>query len=125
MYLLDTYALLWFIFNNPKLSERTLSLITSAGTVYVSMVSLWEIAIKRNINKLKIDYSTSELVQLCDSENLEILQILPTHIDALCDLDLIHNDPLDRLLIAQAMSEDLTFVTCDAKNRKYPIKTIW
>ena len=124
-FLLDTHTLLWFLFNSPELSKKALEKIQSNENVYVSIISLWEIEIKKSIKKLDIDYSCSELVGLCGKENIDLLQVLPKHIDKIKDLPFIHRDPFDRLLIAQAQSENLTIITKDLIIPKYDVKTMW
>ena len=125
MYLLDTHALLWFLDKSENLSKKALSKITSDKKVYVSVVSLWEIAIKRSIKKLDINKNSSELKKICESERIEILPLLETHIDLINSLPFLHSDPFDRMLVAQAQAENLTIITKDSKIKLYDVKVLW
>lgn len=125
MYLLDTHALLYFLFDDPRLSPSARQLIGSAAHVYLSIASLWEIAIKKNLGKLQMDYSISELAQICRAESIELLHITPQDLDELSKLPFIHRDPFDRLLIAQARAKGLTLITKDSFIPKYDVPTIW
>lgn len=124
-YLLDTHALLWFLFNNPNLSKNARDVITSKDKVYTSIVTVWEIAIKRSIKKLDIEYSSSGLKDLCEKENIEILPLLEKHIDLIHEMPFFHNDPFDRMIIAQAQSENLTIITKDSKIKLYDVNVLW
>lgn len=124
-YLLDTHALLWFLFNNPNLSKNARDVITSKDKVYTSIVTVWEIAIKRSIKKLDIEYSSSGLKELCEKENIEILPLLEKHIDLIHEMPFFHNDPFDRMIIAQAQSENLTIITKDSKIKLYDVNVLW
>lgn len=124
-YLLDTHALLWFLFNNPNLSKNARDVITSKDKVYTSIVTVWEIAIKRSIKKLDIEYSSSGLKELCEKENIEILPLLEKHIDLIHEMPFFHNDPFDRMIIAQAQSENLTIITKDSKFKLYDVNVLW
>ncbi|MBQ4377845.1 MAG: type II toxin-antitoxin system VapC family toxin [Treponema sp.] len=124
-YLLDTHALLWFLFNNPNLSKNARDVITSKDKVYTSIVTVWEIAIKRSIKKLDIEYSSSGLKELCEKENIEILPLLEKHIDLIHEMPFFHNDPFDRMIIAQAQSENLSIITKDSKIKLYDVNVLW
>lgn len=95
-YLLDTHTLLWFLYDNPSLPQTSRDLICDSENVYVSIASLWEIAIKRNIGKLDIDYSSTEIATACQEKAISILGIKPIHLDEILGLPQIHNDPLLR-----------------------------
>ncbi|MBR5096794.1 MAG: type II toxin-antitoxin system VapC family toxin [Treponema sp.] len=125
MYLLDTHALLWFLDKSENLSKKALSKIISDSKIYVSVATLWEIAIKRSIKKLNINKNSSQLKKICEKEHIEILPLLEKHIDLIHDLPFIHSDPFDRMLIAQAQSENLTIITKDSKIKLYDVKTLW
>lgn len=124
-YLLDTHTLLWFLYDNPVLPETAKNLICNSENVYVSIASLWEIAIKKSIGKLDIDYSSSEIAATCQKKAISILGIKPIHLDEIPRLPLIHNDPFDRLIISQAKSEGMTLISKDDKFSSYGIPIIW
>ncbi len=125
MIIIDTHTLLWFMFDDTKLSEEALSLIKTDDRVYVSIASLWEIAIKQSLGKLEIKNSVQELAGKCYEAGIDILSIEPKHLDCIKLLPNIHNDPFDRLIISQAITENMPLVTKDSIIPKYNIKTVW
>lgn len=92
---------------------------------YVSVASLWELTIKSSLGKLRLPLPVLELAERCKESGFEILSIEPYHLRNLEKLPWVHRDPFDRLLIAQAQSEHLTFVTGDEWIRQYPVETLW
>lgn len=125
MYLLDTHTLLWFLRDSPQLSKKALEIITTENKVYVSIASLWEIAIKKSIGKLEFEHSIEKIAELCHEKDILILQIQPKYFDKVIKLPNIHNDPFDRLIISQAIIENLVIITKDTIIPKYSVKTIW
>ncbi|EGC78848.1 MULTISPECIES: type II toxin-antitoxin system VapC family toxin [Treponema] len=125
MYLLDTHTLLWFLRDSPQLSKKALEIITTENKVYVSIASLWEIAIKKSIGKLEFEHSIEKIAELCHEKDILILQIQPKYFDKIIKLPNIHNDPFDRLIISQAIIENLVIITKDTIIPKYSVKTIW
>lgn len=115
--LLDTHILVWLVDDSPRLSVAARQALKSAQDVHVSSISLWEIAIKSALGKLQIDQD------LLDAEieliGAKPLAVTAAHARAVRDLPLIHTDPFDRMLIAQAMSEPLHFVTHNTALRAY------
>ena len=125
-YLLDTHAFLWFINGSVDLSPRAKGIIqNSDNTVYLSIASFWEIAIKMNIGKLAIDMSFDELKKESDMNDFRILPIEFEDTRILTTLELYHRDPFDRILIAQAIQNNLTMISRDAIFDAYPMKNIW
>ena len=119
-YLLDTHILLWWLSDDKKLSKKRKDLIIKpVNHIVVSTVSIWEIVIKKSLNKLTAPDNLKEVLQ---ENNFEILMITPDHVLFLERLPAIHNDPFDRLLIAQSLCEDLTLITADKIIPKYDIK---
>ena len=125
MYLLDTHALLWFFHDDPKLPERTKDIICSNVDVSISIVALWEIAIKKSIGKLSIPESVSDLERACVKNDICILPIKTNYLERIGTLPLIHGDPFDRLIMATAIEENLIVITCDEKIQQYSIHTFW
>ena len=126
MYLLDTNALLYFLYDSGKLSKRASDIIYhNDEKISVSIVSMWEIAIKSSIGKLEIKSSISKIVETCEKEQFEILPIKPFHLDEIRRLPTIHGDPFDRLIISQAISENLVIITKDGTIPMYDIKVLW
>jgi PIN domain nuclease of toxin-antitoxin system len=125
--LLDTHAMLWFLEgDHQRLSEKSKNAIEAkVNSKFVSIASLWEISIKINIGKLKLQNDLDGLQRLINSNGFKILSIQLTHLKTNLKLELRHRDPFDRLIISQAATEDFHVVTKDPNFSLYPIKTIW
>ena len=125
--LLDTHTLLWWRDNPAELSAVSLTALSDpSNTLFLSMVSLWELQIKVGLNKLSVSVSISEMVrQEVEVNGMQLLPIALDHIYALSSLPHHHRDPFDRLLIAQAQVEGATLVTKDHLIALYSIPTLW
>lgn len=117
--LLDTHILLWCLEGEEKLSDQARKIILSADEVYASAANVWEIIIKISTGKLKIQTDPQGMVQAIADSGFEMLTIKPEHALKLLDLQDIHRDPFDRILIAQSLVEPLHLVTCDSVVAKY------
>jgi PIN domain nuclease of toxin-antitoxin system len=125
-FLLDTHVWLWFIEADPRLSDRARDLLTNDDiNLSVSIVSLWEIVIKLNIGKLKIDYTTEDIYQLLNQLRVEVLPIEYADLDYYLTLPRHHRDPFDRLPIAQAMNRQLVIVSADQALNPYEVEQLW
>jgi len=125
-YLLDTHVIIWYIEDSPELSIELKEIIDNPeNSIYICSVSLWEIAIKMNINKLRLSLRLDELLANIKNSDFVILQIEDEYLKRYYDLPLIHRDPFDRLLIATAISEGLVIVTADDNIYKYDVQWIW
>lgn len=124
MYLLDTHAIIWYVSGNAELSANARQLM-DIRKCFFSYASLWEIAIKQAKGTLEFDISIPQLKTVLENECFVYLP--PTEYDAerLKKLPDIHKDPFDRLIIAQAIENDLTIITRDTKIPLYEVKTIW
>ena len=109
--LLDTHILLWVMQDAPQLARPARRLLNEAEAVHVSSVSLWEIAIKSALGKLRVDQD--ELDAQLDKIGFTPLPVTWAHTRALRKLPPLHGDPFDRMLIAQALSEPLHLLTHD------------
>ncbi|MGH3982113.1 MAG: type II toxin-antitoxin system VapC family toxin [Pseudonocardiaceae bacterium] len=117
--LLDSQVVLWSLESPERLATEAVAAITDpANSVDVSVASLWELAIKQSIGKLKVDGDLREHLTL---QSFSELPVLGEHTVAVRDLPLHHRDPFDRLLIAQAMCEGLTVVTSDRAFAAYDV----
>ncbi len=117
--LLDTHILLWWLDDNPSLSEKDRESISSTDNLIIlSAAVIWEIRIKQALGKLEI---ASHFFQTVQEQGFEMLSISPAHAYAVGDLPNHHRDPFDRILIAQAMLEKFTIVSHDAIFEKYDI----
>ncbi len=124
MYLLDTHAILWYVSGNKELSLNARCVMESEKCFF-SYVSLWEIAIKQAKGTLEFEIDIPRLKSVLEDEGF--IYLTPTEYDAerIKSLPDIHRDPFDRLLIAQAMENDLSLVTTDSKIPLYDVKTFW
>lgn len=119
--LLDTHILLWYITGNETLAADWRSCIQSTDNQkWISMASLWEMAIKSSLGKLTLSAPLDQLIP----ESFRILPIDLIHVLAYQRLPLHHRDPFDRMLIAQAQVENLTLMTHDANFRLYGIRLL-
>jgi PIN domain nuclease of toxin-antitoxin system len=125
--LLDTHTFLWFIMGNPNLSANARVLIEDqANRKYLSVASLWEIAIKVGIGKLALSAPFDTLIpQQLSVNGFELLNLEVSHAAALIPLPLHHRDPFDRLLIAQAMVEQMQIVSSDSTFDAYQAIRLW
>jgi PIN domain nuclease of toxin-antitoxin system len=104
--LLDTHTLIWFFNGDSLLSERAQQVIIDPkNQKFVSIVSVWEVAIKISLNKLGFDGKSEGFLHLIDDNGFQLLTVNREHILELEELPFIHRDPFDRLLIATAVSE--------------------
>jgi PIN domain nuclease of toxin-antitoxin system len=125
--LLDTHSFIWWDSEPDRISSHALALCRDPeNTLLLSVVSAWEIQIKMQLGKLKLDLPLAEVVASQERiNNLEILPIRLEHVMALEKLPIHHKDPFDRLLIAQAGIEEATLVSRDSIFAKYPVKVVW
>ncbi len=123
--LLDTHIVLWALDDNPKLSEQAKLLIMDASNdIYYSSASVWETTIKYMSKPDRIRLSGSKLSELCRKMGYQMMPITDRHIAVLETLVFygdhqVHNDPFDRIMIAQAKADEMKFVTHDSKLRFY------
>jgi PIN domain nuclease of toxin-antitoxin system len=124
--LLDTHVLIWLVEGDKNLSTVARSAIEDENnSLYLSIVSLWEITIKLSLGKLNLQLSVDEMVEFfLIPGGIEILQIETHHLSILRDLPLHHRDPFDRLLIAQAEAEEMTLVSADGIFEMYKVKLL-
>lgn len=124
--LLDTHIFLWLNSAPEKLpAPAETACCDPTNQLFLSLVSPWEIQIKQQLGKLQLQAKLSDLIQTQLNENN--LQILPIELDYIYALSLLphhHNDPFDRLLIAQAKAESMTLVTVDKKICRYDLEII-
>ena len=125
--MLDTQAFIWFVTDNPNLSLVAKELIEKADNQkFLSMASVWEMAIKQSIGKQRFSLPLREFIdQQLKINNTEILPIELNHIEIVGNLPLYHRDPFDRPIIAQAIVEKMTFVSSDSAFDAYSIQRRW
>ena len=125
--LLDTCAFLWFQADSPHLSQRARAQIMDpSNEVYLSAVSVWEIARKYAQGGISLPSHPSTLIPAVREES-GIASLSLTEADALAaeKLQLLHKDPFDRMLIAQALMGGLAIITSDRAFEPYPVRVIW
>ncbi|MCL2763466.1 MAG: type II toxin-antitoxin system VapC family toxin, partial [Treponema sp.] len=125
-YLLDTHTAMWFLNGDVKLSKNAKETILNlSNTKYLSIASAWEIAIKLSIGKLDIVKSTADFLHDAKENGFILIPISPASLTVLETLPMIHRDPFDRLLIATAITEQMTLITDDENIAKYEVSQIW
>ncbi len=126
-FLLDTHTFLWWTLDDPQLSIRARELIGDGeNEVYISAASAWEISIKAAKGRLILPEVPS--IYLASRMNLYRFHPMPIQIGhalRVFDLPAHHNDPFDRLLVAQSQLENMPLLTVDAEIRKYEVEVVW
>jgi PIN domain nuclease of toxin-antitoxin system len=120
--LLDTHVLLWWLSDDPALGGRGRELIaTPDNLIFYSAATVWEIRIKQGIGKLELP---ADFAEVLGGQPFEPLAVTVGHANAVLELPLIHRDPFDRMLVAQARVEKLTLLTRDPVIRQYDVPTV-
>lgn len=118
-FLPDTHTLIWWLEEHPILPASLKEKIASSkNEKFYSIISLWEIAIKRSIGKLDI---AADFRAALEDQPFDLLPLRTSHVDIIEHLPLHHRDPFDRMLVAQAQCERLTFITKDRHLERYGI----
>jgi len=116
-YLLDTHIFIWWLSDANRLSKEVFDIIAdSSNQIYISSATVWEIAIKEALGKLKV---SANLIEAIDVNGFIELNISAKYAEATKKLEPIHRDPFDRMLITQAIMEDLTLITVDKHILQY------
>lgn len=117
-YLIDTHMLIWWQQDAAELSAKARAIMLNpSNTIVVSSITLWEIAIKVALGKLDTDFD--EVLRAIDDDGFALLSFTPTHATHVRSLPAIHRDPFDRALIAQALAEQMQFLTHDGLVSSY------
>ena len=125
--LLDTHAALWLFNEHEKLSSNARqSILDETNELYISIISVWEVAIKTSLGKLgDFKGGAKALLSSVNNSPIALLPVTPEHVILVETLPFIHRDPFDRLLIAAAISENMSLVTIDENIRKYSVPVLW
>ncbi len=125
--LLDTHALLWYFSGSPRLSQTARVFIEDRRNIlFVSPATLWKISIKDTLGKLTLPAPFGVLFPArLEADDIHILPILVPHLQRHRTLPTHHHDPFDRLLIAQALEEDMPLISCDSEFAAYGVKLVW
>lgn len=126
-YLIDTHIFLWLIERPEALSATAVEVLTDKDSeLLLSLASLWEIAIKVNIGKLRFEEPIEEFfIEQLRQSRIELLPIQFHHALKVRSLPLHHRDPFDRLIIAQALVESLPVISSDAAFDRYNLVRVW
>jgi PIN domain nuclease of toxin-antitoxin system len=125
-YLLDSHVIIWLAEIADKLSQRSMDISRNReNKLFVSIVSFWEMSLKVNSGKLKLDIGLSEIFEKVRRSNISIIPVKEEHLLHLSALPLIHKDPFDRMLISISAIEEMTIITIDGNIHRYDISWVW
>lgn len=125
-YLLDTHTFIWMMEDAPQLSKRVAAIILDeTESLWISPVSFWEMSIKRSLGKLNLKHTTQQFWKEAEKQKIDFLSLSLSHFAAVEQLPFHHRDPFDRLLIAQAKTEELTLLTRDRHFQAYDVPVVW
>jgi len=124
-FLLDTHTFIWLTENDSILPNDLRITIDTTDLVYLSIVSLWEIAIKLKLGKLFLQQSYETIGSAIDASDILILPISFADTVQVRNLPLHHSDPFDRMLISQAINHSLTLISTDKKFDAYSVQQLW
>ena len=125
--LLDTHTFIWWDSQPNHLSQTALTLLQDRSNILLlSVISIWEMQIKLQLGKITLNRPLLEIIENQEKINqIEVLPVKLTHVLALDSLPIVHKDPFDRLLVAQANVEKAALVSCDPIVAQYPVNVIW
>jgi PIN domain nuclease of toxin-antitoxin system len=125
--LIDTHVFIWYIQNSERLPSSVTTLINNGSNeILFSTASIWEIAIKQSTGKLNLGVPYIGFIQeQMRLNNIELLPINLNHIEVVTTLPFHHRDPFDRILIAQAIMENIVLVSADSVFSLYPVQRMW
>ena len=125
--LLDTHTLLWLVSDDPQLSKEGMQLLVNPeNDLLLSPATYWELAIKISIGKYRLTDPLAEYInEAVRLYGLDVLPITPVHAEATVQLLYHHKDPFDRMLIAQAIVEEVAIVSSDDAFDAYPVTRLW
>jgi PIN domain nuclease of toxin-antitoxin system len=124
--LLDTHAFLWYVTGDNQLPKKIIETINDTENLcFISVVSLWEIAIKLSLNKLEIKGGFQTIENFLQNNDFEILPIDFNDTKRLLSLEFHHRDPFDRMIIAQAYTNNAILISKDSHFKNYDIKVLW
>jgi PIN domain nuclease of toxin-antitoxin system len=125
-YFIDTQVLLWLEESPEKISPKASAIIFSPEPIFVSIASVWEIAIKRSLNKLKVEKSTEMFINdFIRDYSSKLITIELKDVLLIENLPNIHRDPFDRMLAAQCINRSIPLISIDTIFDQYSIQRIW
>ncbi len=124
--LLDTHVVIWAVLDSKRLPTSVKAHIDKPfNRCFVSMASLWEMSIKHSLGRLEFQAPLDEVYRIITDSGFELLPISPSHLLRNASLPFHHQDPFDRLIIAQAISEHMTVVSKDRMFPPYGVRLLW
>jgi PIN domain nuclease of toxin-antitoxin system len=124
VYLLDTHTLVWGVTAPEQLPARVREILT-AGDVKASVVSYWELMLKKGRQNALVVHPVPWWERYVTRASVEVLQVRVAHVDRFDELPEWHRDPFDRMLVAQALAENLTLATKDTTLARYGVPLVW
>lgn len=127
-YLLDTHAAIWLFEKPDNVSEKAKTIVVGSlsDEICVSVVSVWEFAIKSSLGKLRLSIGkTDAFLDEISRNDFSLINIKRDCFRIVENLPFIHRDPFDRMLVAAAIADDMTIITADENIQKYDVKWIW
>lgn len=126
MNLLDTHTLIWFVNGDERLSIKARkAILHKHASTFVSIASLWEIAIKVSLGKLELNTPFTIIEEQLEHNGFKLLPVTFNDTLQLSSLPFHHKDPFDRILISQSVTNKLTLISKDRQFEEYKIKTLW
>ncbi|MDR3366231.1 MAG: type II toxin-antitoxin system VapC family toxin [Prevotellaceae bacterium] len=124
--LIDTQSFIWFMEDNKHLPASMRTLMNDSGyQLTISMACLWEMTIKMSLSKLALSADIATIMSEAQANGFEFLFIEPAHLVTLSTLAPIHRDPFDRIMIAQAITENMPIISSDKVFEQYPVNRLW
>ncbi len=124
-YLLGTHIFIWFINGDKRLPDHIVSIIRNGENIcYLSMASIWEIAIKISLGRLEIKSGFENIKEFLSENDIKILPITFDHFYELLKLQFHHRDPFDRIIVSQSKQEQIPVITIDEMFTRYNIQII-
>lgn len=125
-YIPDTHTFIWFLNGDKNISVKARKAIEASGAAnFISIASLWEIAIKISLGRLELKIPFEQLADEIAASGFQILPVTFSDIATLSALPFHHSDPFDRLLIAQGINSGFTIISKDSHFTSYPAKILW
>lgn len=125
-FLLDTHVFIWSFQNTNKLSRRAVRALTDpTNRLFISVATIWEMQVKVALEKLDLDDSVENIIEEQIANGFDVLDIKKLHALNVGNLPTPHKDPFDRMIISQAIVEDMTVITVDPMFPSYPVKVLW
>ena len=125
-YLIDTHVLIWYLNADKSLPDKYVAFMhDQKNELCISIASIWELTIKMSSGKLELYKSIQEVEEYLISMDYNVIAVSFAHLKTLFDLPKHHGDPFDRLIISQAITENLTILSADRQFKDYPVNVIW